>query len=60
MKKRPIAKRVAGEDDRFGPHCADCYGVVYIDRVEFGPRIGERITYRHVESSPRCLRGGAP
>ena len=54
MSKPPIAENVA--QGAFGPECADCHGVVYADKIERGPRIGTRITYRHIEQRPWCKR----
>ena len=54
MSKQPIAPNVR-ESDPFGPCCADCLGLVYLAKIQSGPRIGVRATYRHVDSHPPCL-----
>jgi hypothetical protein len=57
--KRPIATNVV-MDETFGPSCAKCLrhgglALVTLEKIEAGPRIGIRETYRHVEAHPICL-----
>lgn len=53
MAKGPIAWDV--KPDGFGGvMCAKGLCSVYVDKIERGPKIGVRITYRHVESHPPC------
>jgi hypothetical protein len=42
-----------------GPWCDDCYrrggnAVLYVVKIEQGPRIGTRVTYAHVARNPAC------
>ena len=55
---RPLAPRVTDPNDPLGPACRDCGGDVYADKIERGPRIGVRITWRHVASRCNKLPGG--
>lgn len=55
--KGPIAPRVAGlKPGDLGPYCRDCLGPVYLVKIENGPRIGVRMTFRHVQQHPPCQR----
>ena len=40
--------------DEFGAMCQACFGTLYVVRIERGPRIGTRVTYRHVVRRPAC------
>jgi hypothetical protein len=56
---RPIATDVVIDED-FGPSCAKCLrrgglAFVTLEKIESGPRIGVRKTYRHVAAHPICL-----
>lgn len=52
--KGPIAHSV--REDAFGGYvCAKGFCAIYMDKIERGPRIGTRITWRHVERHPVCV-----
>lgn len=54
MSKGPIATDV--KPDGFGGYmCAKAGCPIYVVKIERGPRIGTRITWRHVESNPVCV-----
>lgn len=40
--------------DDYGARCHTCFGGMYVVKIQRGPRIGVRITYRHVERHPTC------
>ena len=50
----PVADKV--EKSPWGAFCADrrCGGPLYLDRIQTGPRIGVRETWRHVTRHPAC------
>jgi hypothetical protein len=53
--KGPVATDVVDRiADTMGPYCGKCFGALFIDKIERGPKIGVRITYRHVERHPPC------
>ena len=58
--KGPIATDVK-PDGLGGYMCAKALCAIYADKIESGPKIGTRITWRHVEKHPMCespdLRG---
>ena len=56
MTKGPVVSKVADNGSGLGPYCAACYGPIYLDKIEQGPKIGTRLTYRHVEPHPVCAR----
>ena len=37
-----------------GYMCAKGHCPIYMDKIEHGPRIGTRITWRHVQNHPVC------
>lgn len=52
--KGPIATEV--REDGFGGYmCAKGLCAIYADKIERGPKIGVRITWRHVERNPVCV-----
>lgn len=52
-KKGAIAHDVK-PDGLGGMMCAKGHCLVYADKIEIGPRIGTRVTWRHMEQHPVC------
>lgn len=52
-RKGPIATDVK-PDGLGGYMCAKALCNIYVVKIEIGPRIGTRITWRHVDLHPPC------